>query len=204
MTTTLEKIHTLLKQRILIIDGAMGTMIQPYKLSEADFRGQRFADWPQDVKGNNDLLSITQPQIIEDIHRQYLEAGADLIETKTFNSNRISLADYKMQELAFELHLAGAKIARRAADTLMVQNPQRVCFVAGALGPTNRTLSISADVNNPAFRAVTYDDLVSAYYEQIHGLMEGGIDLLLVETIFDSLNAQIGRASCRERVCQYV
>jgi len=190
MPTTLEKIQKLLKQRILIIDGAMGTMIQRYKLEERDFRGERFKNWPKDLKGNNDLLSITQPQIIEEIHRQYLEAGTDIIETNTFNSNRISLADYKMEELAFEFNVAGARVARRAVDEFMAKNPKRTCFVAGALGPTNRSLSISADMNNPAARAVTYDEVVAAYYEQIKGLMENGVDLLLVETIFDTLNAR--------------
>ncbi len=190
MSTTLEKIQKLLKQRILIIDGAMGTMVQRYKLEEKDFRAERFADWSKDLKGNNDLLSITQPQMIEEIHRQYLRAGADILETNTFNSNRISLADYKMEELAFEFNVAGARVARRAADAFMAKNPKRICFVAGALGPTNRSLSISADMNNPALRAVTYDEVAAAYYEQIKGLMENGVDLLLVETIFDTLNAR--------------
>ncbi len=188
--TALQQLQSLLKERILTIDGAMGTMIQRYKLSEEDFRGKRFADWPKDLKGNNDLLSITQPKIIAEIHRQYLEADADIIETNTFNSNRISLADYKMPELAFELNLAGARLARWTADDFMAKNPKRVCFVAGALGPTNRSLSISADINNPASRAVTYDEVVATYYEQVQGLIEGGVDLLLVETIFDTLNAR--------------
>jgi 5-methyltetrahydrofolate--homocysteine methyltransferase len=185
-----EQLERLLRKRIAIIDGAMGTMIQTYPLDEAEFRGERFKDWPHDIKGNNDLLSITQPQIIEEIHRQYFEAGADIIETNTFNSTAVSMADYKMEKLAYELNLAGAKVARRAADTFMAANPDRVCFVAGALGPTNRTASLSPDVNNPAFRSVDYDQLVEAYTEQARGLMDGGVDVFLLETVFDSLNSK--------------
>ncbi len=168
----------------------MGTMIQMYKLDEAAFRGVRFQDWERDLKGNNDLLNLTQPKIIEDIHRQYLEAGADIIETNTFNSQAISLADYHMEALAYELSKAGAECARRAADGVMAEQPGRICFVAGALGPTTRTSSISTDVNNPAARGTTFDDLVRAYYEQAKGLVDGGTDVLLVETIFDTLNAK--------------
>src|SRR5262245_36368634 len=168
----------------------MGTMLQARGLDEAAFRGQRFKDWPRDLTGNSDLLSLTQPQIIQDIHRQYLEAGADIIETNTFNSNSISMADYGMEGLAGELNVAGARNARAAADGVMAANPGRVCLVAGALGPTNKTASLSPDVNNPAFRGVTYDQLVAAYYEQARGLVEGGSDLLLVETVFDSLNSK--------------
>ncbi len=183
-------IELLLKERILILDGAMGTMIQTYRLDEAAFRGVRFKDWPKDLKGNNDLLNVTQPQIVEAIHRQYLEAGADLIETNTFNSQAISLADYRMEDLAYELSKAGATCARLAADAVMTAQPGRTCFVAGAIGPTTRTSSISTDVNNPASRSTTYDELVGAYYEQVRGLVDGGVDLLLVETIFDTLNAK--------------
>ena len=180
----------LLAKRIVILDGAMGTMIQQRTLEEADFRGERFADWERDLKGHNDLLGITQPEVIGSIHRSYLEAGADIIETNTFNSTRIALADYAMESLAYELNVANTKLARGAADDVMAADPGRQCFVAGALGPTNRTASISPDVNDPAFRAVTYDQLVEAYVEQAKGLVEGGVDVLLVETVFDSLNSR--------------
>ena len=191
MRAKIDQLSSLLRQRILIIDGAMGTMIQQRKLSETDFRGERFRDWKgKDLKGNNDLLNITLPHVIEDIHRQYLEAGADIIETNTFNSQAISLADYGMESLAYELSKAGAQCARRAADKVMAAQPGRVCFVAGAIGPTTKTSSISTDVNNPAARGTTYDELVSAYGEQIRGLLDGGADVLLVETIFDTLNAK--------------
>ena len=180
----------LLRERIVILDGAMGTMIQTYRLEEADYRGERFQDWPRDVKGNNDLLSLTRPLVIQEIHRQYLQAGADIIETNTFNSTRISMADYGMESLAQELNVGGARNARAAADAVMAAEPGRGCFVAGALGPTNKTASISGNVNNPAARGVTYDQLVEAYYEQARGLLEGGADVLLVETVFDSLNSK--------------
>jgi 5-methyltetrahydrofolate--homocysteine methyltransferase len=180
----------LLRERIVILDGAMGTMIQTYRLDEAAYRGERFKDWPRDIKGNNDLLSLTRPQVIQEIHRQYLQAGADIIETNTFNSTSISMADYGMESLAHELNAAGAKNARAAADAVMAAEPGRACFVAGALGPTSKTASISGDVNNPAARGVTYDQLVAAYYEQARGLLEGGADVLLVETVFDSLNSK--------------
>jgi 5-methyltetrahydrofolate--homocysteine methyltransferase len=183
-------IKDLLKERILIIDGAMGTMIQRHKLEEADYRGERFANWHKDVKGNNDLLSITQPDIIIGIHKQYLDAGADIIETNTFSSTTIAQADYDMQELAYELNVASAKCARIAADEYTAQNPSKPRFVAGAIGPLNKTLSLSPDVNNPGYRAVTFDEVVIAYEEQIKGLVDGGADILLVETIFDTLNAK--------------
>src|SRR5215203_5904076 len=184
-----------LEKRILIIDGAMGTMIQRYKLAEEDYRGERFKDWPSDLKGNNDLLSLTQPHIVKEIHKQYLEAGADIIETNTFNSQKVSLADYGMQALAYEMNVAAAKCAREAVDEFKAssQNPPsggRGAWVAGAFGPLNKTLSLSPDVNNPGFRALTFDDAVDAYYEQTKGLVDGGVDLLLVETIFDTLNAK--------------
>lgn len=179
-----------LQKRILIIDGAMGTMIQRYKLEEKDYRGDRFKDWHLDVKGNNDLLSITQPQIIEAIHKQYLDAGADIIETNTFSSTSIAEADYDMQELAYELNVASAKVARKAADEYTAKDPTKPRFVAGAIGPLNKTLSLSPDVNNPGFRAVSFDEVVAAYTEQIKGLVDGGVDLLLIETIFDTLNAK--------------
>ncbi|MBP7166111.1 MAG: methionine synthase [Bacteroidia bacterium] len=180
-----------LERRVLVIDGAMGTMIQRYQLQESDYRGKRFADWQHDLKGNNDLLSITQPTIIRDIHKAYLDAGADIIETNTFNAQKISLADYKMESLSYELNLESARLAKQAVQEWMVTNPNGgPKFVAGALGPTNRTASLSPDVNDPGFRAVSFDDLVDAYTEQINGLLEGGADLLLIETIFDTLNAK--------------
>lgn len=179
-----------LNERILIIDGAMGTMIQRHKLKEEDYRGTRFADWHTDVKGNNDLLSITQPEIIEGIHKQYLDAGADIIETNTFSSTSIAQADYEMQELAYELNVASAQCARRAADEYTAMNPDKPRFVAGAIGPLNKTLSLSPDVNNPGYRAVTFDEVAAAYTEQVKGLVDGGVDILLVETIFDTLNAK--------------
>ena len=191
MTDRIEHLQRLLRERIVIIDGAMGTMIQQHKLDEAAFRGVRFADQRgKDLKGLNDLLNVTRPQIIEDIHRQYLEAGADIIETNTFNSQSISLADYGMESLAYELSKAGAECARRAADKIEAAQPGRICFVAGAIGPTTKTSSISTDVNNPGARGTNYDELVKAYSEQITGLLDGGADLLLVETIFDTLNAR--------------
>jgi 5-methyltetrahydrofolate--homocysteine methyltransferase len=186
----IEDLEQLLRERIVIIDGAMGTMIQTYKLDEAAFRGDRFKNWPKDLQGNNDLLNLTQPRVIEAIHRQYFEAGADMVETNTFNSQAISMADYRMESLAYELSRAGAEAARRAADQVMEEQPGRVCFVAGAIGPTTRTSSISTDVHNPAARGTTYDELVEAYTEQTRGLLDGGADLLLVETIFDTLNAR--------------
>jgi 5-methyltetrahydrofolate--homocysteine methyltransferase len=179
-----------LKKRILVIDGAMGTLIQRYQLSEEDFRGERFKDHPVDLKGNNDLLNITRPDIIRAIHKEYLDAGADIIETNTFSTQRISLADYKMEELAYELSYEGARIAREIADEYNKSNPNKPRFVAGAIGPTNRTASMSPDVNDPGYRAVTFDDLSEAYYEQVRGLVDGGSDVLIIETIFDTLNAK--------------
>lgn len=184
------QLQKLLRERIVVLDGAMGTMIQAHRLDEAGFRGSRFAAWAKDVKGNNDLLNITQPALIREIHRQYLDAGADVIETNTFNSTSISMADYGMEELAWELNVAGARNAREAADSFMADHPDRVCFVAGALGPTNKTASLSPDVHNPAYRAISYDELVEAYYLQAKALLEGGADLLLLETVFDSLNSK--------------
>lgn len=186
----MKTLQDCLKERILIIDGAMGTMIQRYKLEEKDYRGEKFKDWHTDVKGNNDLLSITQPQIIEEIHKQYLEAGADIIETNTFSSTSIAQADYDMQSLAYDLNVASAKCARNAADEFTAKDPGKPRFVAGAIGPLNKTLSLSPDVNNPGFRAVTFDTVAAAYTEQIKGLVDGGVDILLIETIFDTLNAK--------------
>ncbi len=185
-----NRLRELIERRIVIIDGAMGTMIQRYKLDEAAYRGDRFSDWPHDLKGNNDLLSLTRPEVIAEIHRLYLESGADIIETNTFNAQAISLADYGMEDLAWEMNLAAARLAREVADQFQIANPDRTSFVAGSLGPTNRALSMSPDVNNPAYRAVTFDQVEQAYYDQVRGLMEGGVDLLLVETVFDTLNSK--------------
>ena len=191
------QLRKLLDERILIIDGAMGTMIQRYKLQEADYRGDRFKDWHTDVKGNNDLLCLTQPHIIKEIHTQYLKAGANIVETNTFNSQKISLADYDMQSLAYELNVAAARLAKEAIQEYAAschgeQGRTTVTdrFVAGAIGPMNKTLSLSPDVNNPGYRAVTFDEVADAYYEQIKGLVDGGADMLVVETIFDTLNAK--------------
>jgi 5-methyltetrahydrofolate--homocysteine methyltransferase len=183
-------LSTLLAQRILVLDGAMGTMIQSYDLKEPEFRGDRFRDWPRDLKGNNDLLSLTQPAIIQAIHSAYLEAGADIIETNTFNSTRVSLADYGMEALAYELNRDGARLAREAADRFELKDPSHPRFVAGALGPTNRTASLSPDVNNPGLRNIDFNSLATAYEEAARGLLDGGADLLLVETIFDTLNCK--------------
>jgi len=185
-----KNIRQCLENRILIIDGAMGTMIQQHQLGEKEFRGNRFANWHKDIRGNNDILSITQPQIIEDIHKQYLEAGADIIETNTFSSTSIAQADYDMQSIAYELNVAAAQCAKSAADAYTAKNPDKPRFVAGAIGPLNKTLSLSPDVNNPGFRAVTFDEVADSYTEQIAGLVDGGVDLLLIETIFDTLNAK--------------
>src|ERR1051325_7382543 len=186
----ISRLQALLRERIVFIDGAMGTMIQAHQLDEVGYRGERFRTWPRDLKGNNDLLNLTRPEISQSIHQQYLEAGADIIETNTFNSTSISMADYGLENLGFELNVAGARNARVAADRFMAAHPERVCYVAGALGPTNKTASLSPDVHNPAYRAISYDQLVGAYYEQAQGLLEGGADLLLVETVFDSLNSK--------------
>jgi 5-methyltetrahydrofolate--homocysteine methyltransferase len=188
-----------LQERILVIDGAMGTMIQRHKLTEEDYRGTRFANWHSDVKGNNDLLCITQPAIITGIHLQYLEAGADIIETNTFSSTSIAMADYDMQDLAYELNVAAAKCVRDAIDQYKSKHPNsNEKFIAGSIGPLNKTLSLSPDVNNPGFRAVTFDEVVEAYTEQIRGLVDGGVDVLLVETIFDTLNAKAAIFAIKE------
>ncbi len=184
----MSRLEELLQQRILILDGAMGTMIQSYQLEEADYRGERFADWPQDLKGNNDLLSLTQPDIIRDIHKAYLAAGADIVETNTFNSTHTSLADYGQQDLVYELNRTSAQLARQACDAYSTEDKPRL--VAGVLGPTSKTASISPDVNNPGFRNVLFDELRDTYYEATRGLVDGGADILLVETIFDTLNAK--------------
>ena len=186
----MKTIQELVRQRILILDGALGTMIQKYNLTEEEFRGGRFVEQPGQMKGNNDLLCLTAPHIIRDIHRKYLEAGADIIETNTFNAQRVSMADYHVQEYCREINLAAAKLARELADEYTAKTPEKPRFVAGSVGPTNKTCSMSPDVNNPAFRAITFDELVDAYQEQMEALLEGGVDALLIETIFDSLNAK--------------
>ena len=186
----IEALKRAAKERILILDGAMGTMVQQYKLDEAAYRGDRFKDYSRDVKGNNDLLVLSQPDIIREIHSKYLEAGADIIETNTFNAQAISQADYGLQDLSYEMNVAAATLAREAADEWTEKTPDRPRFVAGAVGPTNRTASISPDVNNPGFRNVSFDELVEAYATQTRGLVEGGVDAILIETCFDTLNAK--------------
>ena len=192
-------IQETLKKRILVIDGAMGTMIQRHKLTEADYRGTRFADWPSDLKGNNDLLCITQPAIVTGIHLQYLEAGADIVETNTFSSTSIAMADYDMQSLAYELNVAAAKCVQEAIGQYKSKHPNATeKYIAGSIGPLNKTLSLSPDVNNPGFRAVTFDEVVTAYTEQIRGLVDGGVDVILIETIFDTLNAKAAIFAVKE------
>ncbi len=177
-----------IQQRILVLDGAMGTMLQRHNFSEEDFRGSRFKDFPHPLKGNNDLLSITQPNAVRDIHRQYFQAGADIVETNTFSSTTIGMSDYHLEDLVYELNFESAKLAREAADEFSTIEKPR--FVAGAIGPTNRTASMSPDVNNPGFRAITFDELRIAYKQQAEALIDGGVDVLLVETVFDTLNAK--------------
>ena len=177
-------------KRILILDGAMGTMLQAYKFTEEDFRGERFKDYPSPLQGNNDLLSITQPKAIKEIHAKYFEAGADIIETNTFSGTTIAMADYQMEDLVYELNYQSAKIAKEVADEFTAKEPNKPRFVAGSIGPTNRTASMSPDVNDPGYRAVTFDELRIAYKQQVEALIDGGVDLLLVETVFDTLNAK--------------
>ena len=185
-----EQLYKALNERILVLDGAMGTMIQRYKLEEEDYRGERFKNWEHPVKGNNDLLSLTRPDVIEAIHREYLEAQADIIETNTFSATTIAMHDYHMEELADELNFESAKIARKVCDEFTSKNPEKPRFVAGSIGPTNKTASLSPDVNDPGFRAITFDELRIAYKQQCEALLDGGSDILLVETIFDTLNAK--------------
>jgi 5-methyltetrahydrofolate--homocysteine methyltransferase len=186
----IEALKKAAKERILILDGAMGTMIQRYKLDESGYRGDRFKDHSHDLKGNNDLLVLSQPKIISEIHNAYFEAGADIAETNTFNAQAISQADYGLEDIAYEMNVAAAKLAREAADAWTAKTPKKPRFVAGAIGPTNRTASISPDVNNPGFRNVSFDELVEAYSTQARGLIEGGVDVILIETVFDTLNAK--------------
>ncbi len=202
----MSTLNELLQKHILVIDGAMGTMIQRYKLQEADYRGDRFADWHKDVKGNNDMLCITQPHIIEEIHLKYLQAGANILETNTFSAQRISMADYDMQDYSYELNLEAARCARNAVTQFLKSDQGKESigvFVAGAIGPTNRTLSLSPDVNNPGYRAVTFDEVMEAYYEQVKGLVDGGVDIILIETIFDTLNAKAAIYAVKKYFADY-
>ena len=186
----MSNLKSILKDRIMVLDGAMGTMLQNYAFEEKDFRGKRFTDFPVSLQGNNDLLSLTQPQAIKDIHAKYFEAGADIVETNTFSSTSIAMADYQMEDLVYELNFESAKLAKEVADSFTAKTPQKPRFVAGSMGPTNKTASLSPDVNNPGYRAITFDQLVASYTEQATALIDGGVDLLLVETIFDTLNAK--------------
>ena len=186
----MSNIYNELQKRILILDGAMGTMLQDYKFSEDDYRGKRFKDYPTPLKGNNDLLSLTQPEAIAEIHHKYFQAGADIIETNTFSGTSIAMADYDMENLVYELNYESAKIAKRVADQFTTAEPHKPRFVAGSIGPTNKTASLSPDVNKPEYRAITFDELRIAYKLQVEALIDGGVDLLLVETIFDTLNAK--------------
>ncbi|MDO5510699.1 MAG: homocysteine S-methyltransferase family protein [Weeksellaceae bacterium] len=185
-----NQLYKALQQRILVLDGAMGTMLQRYQFDEEDYRGQRFKDWNSLVKGNNDLLSITQPKAIEEVHNKYLEAGADIIETNTFSATTIAMADYQMEDLVDELNFESAKIARKVCDEFTAKNPDKPRFVAGSIGPTNKTASLSPDVNDPGYRAISFNELKTAYKQQCEALLAGGCDILLVETIFDTLNAK--------------
>lgn len=194
----MAKIEDILKERIMILDGAMGTMIQRYPLEEVDFRGERFKDHAHPLKGNNDLLSLTRPDIIETIHRQYFEAGADIVETNTFSGTTIAQADYHLEHVVYELNYESARIAKKVADEFTAKEPHKPRFVAGAIGPTNRTASLSPDVNDPGYRAITFDQLVTAYKEQAKGLVEGGADALLIETVFDTLNAKAAAFAVQE------
>lgn len=186
----MSDLNQILQDRILILDGAMGTMLQRYNFSEEDFRGERFKDYPSSLKGNNDLLSLTQPQAIAEIHRQYFEAGADIVETNTFSSTTIAMGDYNLEDLVYELNFESAKIARQVADEFTKANPDKPRFVAGSIGPTTKTASLSPDVNRPEYRAITFDQLRFAYKQQVEALIDGGVDILLVETIFDTLNGK--------------
>ena len=186
----MKDIRAVLKERILVLDGAMGTMLQRYKFQEEDFRGERFKDWEHPLQGNNDLLSLTQPEAIATVHAKYFEAGADIVETNTFSGTTIAMADYFMEDLVYELNYESAKIAKKVADEFTAKEPHKPRFVAGSMGPTNKTASMSPDVNDPGFRAVSFDELRIAYKEQAEALIDGGVDILLVETIFDTLNAK--------------
>src|SRR6185436_12809047 len=195
---SLDRLNALAADRILILDGAMGTMIQRHSLTEADYRGDRFAKHAHDLRGNNDLLTLTQPQIIASIHRQYLDAGADILETNTFNANVVSQSDYHLEHLTYELNFEAARLARGVAGEVTAGWPSKPRIVAGSMGPTNRTLSISPDVNNPAFRNITFDEMKAAYVDQVRGLIDGGVDVLLLETIIDALNTKAAIVAIQE------
>ncbi len=186
----MKDIQAILDERILVLDGAMGTMLQRHKFTEEDFRGERFKDWPVPIQGNNDILSITQPKAIKQVHRLYFEAGADIVETNTFSGTTIAMADYQMEDLVYELNYQSAKIAKEIADEFSAKEPHKPRFVAGSIGPTNKTASMSPDVNDPGYRAVSFDELKIAYKQQVEALLDGGADILLVETVFDTLNAK--------------
>lgn len=186
----MSNIRNTIEKRILVLDGATGTMLQQYNFSESDYRGDRFKDYPTSLKGNNDLLSLTQPEAIAEIHKKYLEAGADIIETNTFSGTSIAMADYNMEDLVYELNFESAKIAKKVAEEFTKQNPDKPRYVAGSIGPTNKTASLSPDVNKPEYRAITFEELRKSYKEQVEALIDGGVDVLLVETIFDTLNAK--------------
>ncbi|MEM1259594.1 MAG: homocysteine S-methyltransferase family protein [Bacteroidota bacterium] len=196
----MSKIKEILKERILVLDGAMGTMLQRYKFTEEDFRGERFKDWPLPLKGNNDLLSLTQPEAIAEIHRKYFEAGADMVETNTFSGTTIAMADYGMEELVYELNYESAKIAKEVAEEFTFKEPNKPRFVVGTMGPTNKTASMSPDVNDPGFRAITFNELRIAYKQQAEALLDGGSDMLMVETVFDTLNAKAALFAIEEIV----
>ncbi len=186
----MSAIKDILENKILVLDGAMGTMLQQYRFTEKDFRGNRFKDWPVSLQGNNDLLTLTQPEAIAAIHRKYFEAGADIVETNTFSSTSVGMSDYQMEEFVYEINLEAARIAKNEAAKFTVQEPEKPRFVAGSIGPTNKTASMSPDVNDPGFRAITFEELSLAYKEQVEGLLDGGVDILLIETVFDTLNAK--------------
>jgi len=197
--STLNELQHILNHRIMFIDGAMGTMIQKYNLTEEDYRGERFKNYDKsELKNNNDLLTLTQPQIIKAIHKKFLEAGADIIETNTFNANPFSMADYKMEDLVYELNFESAKLARSVVDEIMATDSSRKRYVAGALGPTSQSASLSPDVNDPGFRKVNFEDLKSGYYEQLKGLVDGGVDIILIETVFDTLNCKAAISAVTE------
>jgi 5-methyltetrahydrofolate--homocysteine methyltransferase len=186
----MKEINKILQERVLVLDGAMGTMLQRYKFTEEDFRGERFKEWQHPLQGNNDLLSLTQPEAIATVHAKYFEAGADIVETNTFSGTTIAMADYHLEELVYELNYESARIAKKVADEFTVREPHKPRFVAGSIGPTNKTASMSPDVNDPGYRAVSFNDLRIAYKQQVEALLDGGVDILLVETIFDTLNAK--------------
>ena len=186
----MKDINKILRERVLILDGAMGTMLQRYKFTEEDFRGERFKEWPYPLQGNNDLLSLTQPEAIATVHAKYFEAGADIVETNTFSGTTIAMADYHLEELVYEINYESARIAKKVADEFTAREPHKPRFVAGSIGPTNKTASMSPDVNDPGYRAVSFNDLRIAYKQQVEALLDGGVDILLVETIFDTLNAK--------------